>query len=205
MDNIQCYVIVSAYRRDPSVKDILEALRNPETKKYSQLSDAMVDFQKMFFDDGGCDVFGISSTDKIYSCGRTNTTIRYYKTISVINPEAPSGYGSVFWIERHEDYVQYYDKDGYFLDSVSRLGFIPNQSVKLANKYGNTTLYPSGCYPMGKTHPSVGNQFYISTRTNTFYKSPCFWKRNGTIVEHWHNKDAEFDANGYLISLLECR
>lgn len=205
MDNIQCYVIVSAYRRDPSVKDILEVLRNPETKKYSQLSDAMADFQKMFFDDGGYDVFGIGSTDKIYSCGRTNTTIRYYKTTSVINPKAPSGYGSVFWIERHEDYVQYYDKDGYFLDSVSRLGFIPNKSVKLANKYGNTTLYPSKCYPMGKTHPSVGNQFYISTKTNTFYKLPCFWKENGTIVERWHNEDAKFDANGYLISLLECR
>ena len=205
MDTIQCYVIVSAYRRDPSVKDILEVLHNPKTKKYSQLSDAMVDFRKMFFDDEGYGVFGISSTDKIYSCDKTNTTIQYYKTTSAINPKAPSGYGSVFWIERHEGYVQYYDKDGHFLGSISRLGFIPNQSVQLENKYGDTTLYPSECYPMGKTHPSVGNQFYISTRNNTFYKSPSFWKKNGTIVEHWHNEDAKFDANGHLISLLECR
>lgn len=201
MDSVMCFIISRAYRRTPSLKDILDDFNNPKTKRYSNMHDAMSAFRKMFLDDEGAGVFGISH-DTIYSCGgRYGVEIAYYRNSKAVNPSAPSGYGAIFWIERHENYIQYYDQQGYLVASFQRLGFIPSTTIELKTQLGKATLYAGAMYPIGKTHPSVGKKCYITVNGTTFYRSQRFWKEHGTFVEHWHNEDAGFNESNNLVAV----
>ena len=201
MDSSICFIVSKAYRSTPSIKDILEDFLNPKTIRYSNMQDAISALNGMFLDDEGAGVFGVSH-DVIYSCGeKKGIEIAYYRNPKVVNPIATSDDGVIFWIERHENYIQYFDQQGYLVASFQRLGFIPDSGVELNNQFGKAMLCRGMMYPIGKCHPSVGKKCYVTINGTTFYKSQKFWKEHGTFVEHWNNEDAEFNENGNLISI----
>ena len=188
------YIVVSAIRRFPSIKDILDALQNPNTKRYSQLRDVERDWKGFICDDACHGIFGITENIIYTSLGCERPTIEYYKDFAVNKKD-------YVWIHRREDYVQSYDKNGYYLGDIGRLGFVPNQRIELKNEYGQqTTLFSATRYHIGHTATSIKSCYYIRDNGKTFYKSVDFVESHGTVIEHWSNDDAEFNTYGALLS-----
>ena len=193
-DNDIFYIIVSAIRRPPNIKDILDALQNPNTKRYTQLGDMERDWKRMVWDDECHGIFGITENIIYSSLGCERPTISYYKDFAVNKKD-------YVWICRHKDYVHSYDKNGYYFGNIGRLGFIPNQRIELKNIYGQyATLFPATRYGIGHTATSIKSCYYIKVNDKTFYKSVEFVESHGTVIEHWSNDDAEFDTCGNLLS-----
>ena len=178
MDDIKFYIIVRTCRRFPGLKDILDKAYNPLATKYSSLSDATSHLSR-FLDGDAEAIFGISDP-KIY---HGNGSVAYCQRSLNVAPNQTIK----LWFEHHDDYIQYYDQNGYFLGSVSRLGFVPKENLTVKGGYDNrtVTLHKGERYPMGVTHPSVGVKYYISHNNAVVYKPKSFWEDNGVIVEHW--------------------
>lgn len=169
----QQILIVDAYRKPVSIKDILKEQDTHCNGIYTTIESALNKLKQMFFDDSDYGVYVIN-TDEVWEYFTpTIKRLVFYKHDGL-------------WYHRDEDFLQVYTTKGDYKHTIYRLRFQPKTDVVLNSNKGRTVLLQNEIYTISCTYCKT--KYYYSTRNVIYVYPVSFWIKRGTVSALWDNE-----------------